>query len=92
MSFAESYDPLWRAYSAGDTVINVSNFMTNSIPLDSTINGFYINKTGDYDLVLEYLPQSWFVEGGIVSVLTLLILIAFILFIRFKKYHLSPKH
>jgi hypothetical protein len=72
MSFAESYDPLWRAYSAADTVNNASNFMTNSIPLYSTINGFYINKTGDYTLNIEYEPQVWFVQGGIISVITMI--------------------
>jgi len=91
MSFAESYDPLWKISSVGENVNNVSNFMSNSIPLYSTINGFYINKTGDYTLELDYLPQGWFVEGGIVSVLTLLLIVGFILSMRLKKYHFSLK-
>ena len=56
-----------------------NNFKTNNIPLYGLTNGFYINKTGDYTLVIEYQPQTWFIKGLIISTLSLAgILIAFI--------------
>jgi hypothetical protein len=86
LAFAESYDPLWVAYvdtgngsNKPDSYEN-NNFKTNNIPLYSLTNGFYVNKTGDYTLVIEYQPQIWFIKGLIISTMSLAgILIAFIL-------------
>jgi hypothetical protein len=64
LAFAEAYDPLWEAHSPG--------FKTNSVPLYSITNGFYINKTGEYTLTIEYSPQKWFVYGAIVSIITVI--------------------
>jgi hypothetical protein len=86
ISFAESYDPLWIAYS--DTNNKDSNnqegfLRTNSVPLYSIVNGFFINKTGDYTLIIEYKPQNWFIHGAIVSTITLIAIIV-IYFLRNK--------
>jgi hypothetical protein len=94
MSFAESYDPLWVAYTREDESNNTNttdsitatesdsdnkdSFKIRSIPLYSIINGFYINKTGDYTLTIEYEPQKWFVEGSIVSVVAILLSLSFL--------------
>jgi len=81
VSLAEAYDPLWTAYIVSDE--NKSNFRTNSHPLSGVVNGFNINKTGSYDLTLEYQPQNWFVQGLIVSVLSIiLMLIVTILYLK----------
>jgi len=80
LAFSESYDPLWKVYAEKDDNFNT----TNSIPLFSIINGFIINKTGDYTLTIEYQPQKWFVQGGIVSVITV-ITISMILFIGHRQ-------
>jgi len=78
ISFAESYDPLWIAYSDTSNDSNNhnnninNNFKTSSVPLYSVVNGFFINKTGDYRLIIEYQPQKWFIQGGIVSVITVI--------------------
>jgi hypothetical protein len=80
ISLAESYDPLWIVYAT-----DKSNFKTNSFPLYSTINGFYINKTGNYTLNMEYIPQKWFEEAAIVSIVTLFLIIGFIVMLHYKK-------
>lgn len=49
--FDESYNPLWQAYSGNHS-------FTHSISY-SFLNGFYINETGEYDLVIEYVPQGY---------------------------------
>jgi hypothetical protein len=76
ISFAETYDPLWVAYTDTGNGNNNhdknNNFKTSSIPLYSVINGFYVNKTGNYSLVIEFQPQKWFIEAGTVSLLTLI--------------------
>jgi len=71
LSFAESYDPLWIAH------IENNNSKVTNVPLYSMINGFYINKTGDYNLTIEYHPQKWFIEGVIVSIASLIIIIGY---------------
>jgi hypothetical protein len=70
LSFAESYDPLWAVHTEDDN----KNFTASNVPLYSMINGFYINKTGDYILTIEYEPQKWFTEGVLVSLATLIVL------------------
>jgi hypothetical protein len=50
-----------------------NTFKIRSVPLFSTVNGFYINRTGNYSLVIEYEPQKWFLQAGIVSVAALIL-------------------
>ncbi|MBV9175755.1 MAG: hypothetical protein JO297_01810 [Nitrososphaeraceae archaeon] len=73
LAFAEPYDPLWIAY------IDKNNFKANSIPLYSIINGFYINRTGEYTLYIEYQPQKWFFEGLVITIVTITALVAYII-------------
>jgi hypothetical protein len=57
-----------------------NNFKINNIPSYGLTNGFYVNKTADCTLVIEYQPQIWFSQGLIVSTLSLAaILVASIL-------------
>jgi len=69
LSFAESYDPLWEAriYKNGQKIKIVK-----SIPLYSVINGFWIDQTGDLEIVIRYKPQDWFEIGLVISTLTFL--------------------
>jgi hypothetical protein len=80
ISFAESYDPFWTAYAihsnTGDGLSNNDkNFKVNSIPLYGVTNGFYINKTGNYDLVIEYEPQNWFIQGSVASTISVVLIL-----------------
>jgi hypothetical protein len=68
LAFAESYDPLWTVHSEN----NNDNFRATNVPLYSMINGFYVNKKGDYTLAIEYEPQKWLIEGVLVSIATLI--------------------
>jgi hypothetical protein len=88
LAFAESYDPLWTAYSeTGDQNSSMStndnvNFKVNSVPLYGVTNGFYINKIGDYSLIIEYQPQNWFVQGAKVSLLFLVVMATGLMLLR----------
>jgi len=67
LSFAEAYDPLWeaRVYRDGKLMEKV-----RSIPLYSVINGFWINETGNLEIVIRYTPQDWFEIGLAISATT----------------------
>lgn len=65
LTFAQPYDPLWTAHTEDNS------YSTNSIPLFSLSNGFYINKTGEYTLVIEYKAQQWFNQGGAITIIAL---------------------
>ena len=41
--------------------------VVKSIPLYSVINGFWIEETGDLDVVIRYKPQDWFEIGLVIS-------------------------
>ena len=94
LSLAESYDPLWVAYiddssgSNGEVSEHENNDKIKSTPLYSIINGFYIDRKGDYSLIIEYEPQKWFLEAGIVSIIALILSIV-ALVIQERKLKLS---
>ncbi|MDH5770203.1 MAG: hypothetical protein OEZ25_02800 [Candidatus Bathyarchaeota archaeon] len=79
LAFTESYDPLWIVHGDG--------FFVRSFPLYSVINGFHINKTGTYELVIEYEPQKFFDLGlyiSAVSVATISVLCVILSHKRFE--------
>jgi len=81
LSFAESYDPLWeaRVYKDGKLVKNIE-----AIPLYSIINGFWVDETGNLKIKIIYKPQDWFRAGFIVSFISLLCSLVFILLSSFR--------
>ncbi len=76
--FSESYDSLWR----------IENVQTgekeSSYPLYSLINGFYIEKDGEYDIYFS--PQKYVYPGMIGSGLTLFLAVSTLIISRKKKY------
>jgi hypothetical protein len=75
LSFAESYDPLWVA-----RVKDGKTKEYQSIPLYGVINGFWINKTGEYEIEIRYKPQEWFYIGLAISATTFIACIGYILY------------
>jgi hypothetical protein len=93
LSLAEGYDPLWVAHTISDSHNSSkekNNFKTSSIPLYSVVNGFRINQTGDYTLVLEYLPQEWFTRAGLVSLLGLALMPVIFLISQYMRLSRHP--
>lgn len=78
--FPEAYDPLWTAKvkenEHGETV------EYKSIPLYSIINGFWINKTGQYEVDVTYKPQEWFYIGAAISIATILGSLGYLIYRR----------
>lgn len=83
LSFSEAYDPLWVCYVNGERI--------SSIPLYGVFNGFWINKTGQLDIVIEYEPQNWFYTGCAISITTFLACTAYLAYSYTKTKHLLQK-
>jgi 2-polyprenyl-3-methyl-5-hydroxy-6-metoxy-1,4-benzoquinol methylase len=67
---SEAYDKNWKA--------KLNNAVVSPISLFS-LNAFEINKTGESTIIIEYEPQSWFLDGVIVSVVTFFVCLFFFL-------------
>ena len=63
-----------------------NDFKVNSIPLYSVVNGFHVNKTGNYSLIIEYQPQSWFLQAGTVSLVALMVVLMIIFISKYYPY------
>ncbi len=59
----QKFDARWKASVARDD---------RHVEVDSYANGWYIDKPGDYDVVLTYAPQKTFYIGMIVSGIAIL--------------------
>jgi hypothetical protein len=70
--FSDSYHPLWRAYIDGEEIQSIISY--------SFINGFYIQKTGEYEVTIEFIGQRYVWIGGIISLTTFIFAISYILF------------
>ncbi len=83
--FAESYDHLWTAKIVKIEGKDVEYNLIRPIPLYNAINGFQINQIGDLDIIVEYEPQRWLRMGTIVSTITLIICIFYLMYYWRKK-------
>jgi hypothetical protein len=68
--FSESYEPMWKAY--------VENNEISPIPMYSAVNGFYINKTGNFDVTIYFTGQTYANIGLEISAATLITVVAII--------------
>jgi len=66
--FSESYNKDWLAYVDGEQVLSEQHYVANSYA-----NAWHINKTGTYDIVLEFWPQKLFYIGSAISLTALIV-------------------
>ena len=64
LALTEAHDSLW--------VARVNGGEYESQPLYSVINGFWIDQTGELEIIVEYKPQRWFFYGAGITVVSLL--------------------
>jgi len=81
LAFGEAFDPLWTARLDGKTV--------DPVRLYSTINGFRIDKRGDFKMTIEYIPQGWFTIGMILSLVVLFLCLAYLGLVLVRRRHLN---
>ncbi len=73
--FSESYNPYWNAYlnEVGDGTNWVEALYEDALSEDNHLmvngyaNSWYIDKNGEYDIILYFKPQSFFYIGAIIS-------------------------
>ena len=70
-SFSESYHKDWIAYVDGREV--ESHLMANGYA-----NAWYINKTGTFEIILDFWPQKLFYIGSAISLTTFILCVFYI--------------
>jgi len=77
VAFAEPFDQRWEAtvYKGGNKVDTVK-----STPLYGSINSFQIKQTGNLDIVLNFAPQYWYYIGFIISGITFVTCIFYLIY------------
>ena len=75
--FSETYDELWRA-RMGEKVIA-------SKPFEKILNSFEVDKTGDFELQINFTPQKYVYYGGVVSLVTLLLSFGGLIYLKWQK-------
>jgi len=60
LSFAKSFDPLWKAKSDEDKLAHLPNY--------GILNGFIATEARNDVVVIEYQPRTWFNIGVLVSI------------------------
>ena len=76
LAFSETYHSLWRAYT--------DDREYQHFPLDTQLNGFIINKTGNFEITIEFIMGEAHHYGETISILTLLIVGISYLFLEDK--------
>jgi hypothetical protein len=76
--FTETYDPLWKIKIDG------SKF-ADPMRVYYFLNGFDIDEPGQHIIEIEYTPQTWFNIGVVVTVITLLVFLAYGIIYMFKR-------
>jgi hypothetical protein len=69
--FSESYHPSWKAYIDSQEV--------SPVIVDSLVNGFFINRTGNFDVTLYFTGQDIVNIGLIISFGGIILVIALVL-------------
>ncbi len=78
--FSEGYDPGWR----GNIIDEELNPVLFSVPYEKHINSFIINRNGTYTVEVYYANQIWVNIGIVVSVVSLIFSVVFII-VTYKK-------
>jgi len=79
LGMADAFDKHWIAYGKGLGRID-------SIPIYGMLNGFYIDKTGNFTVTIEFEPQQWFYTGLAITGLTFAGTLAFLIWVDRKTW------
>lgn len=91
LNFLESYHPLWKAYYLnGNKQEQVND--NNHILINNYANSWYIDKKGNYKMLIEFLPERSFERGKIISGIAIGLSIVFIIGYSIKKIIQRKRH
>ena len=72
--FSDSYHPLWKVY--------LENREIPSTPTDYCVNGFFIDRIGEYSVILYFTGQEYTDLGYGLSLITIVGLLVILIFHR----------
>lgn len=89
--FSESFNKGWRAYSRKENIIDKTFFeklvlgnifsnkeqIKNHFLINGYANGWFIDKSGKFQIILEYRPQIFFEIGVLISILFILVVVIY---------------
>ncbi len=80
LTFSQRFSPDWKVYLDGETKNEVAE--KNHVVTNGYANTWYIDKTGDFTLLVEYKPQRLFYMAIIVSAIAFVAAIGILFFKR----------
>lgn len=85
--FSESYDPQWyvRRINGNYSDKHGMNRTISSNPYDKKLNSFTLDEGGSYELEVFYLPQKYVNIGLLISGVTVIVLVSFIVMLYRKR-------
>ena len=78
---SELYDPGWEVFTTLGERLPLNHFLANSYA-----NGWEIDKIGDYELIIKYLPQDILIPTEKISEIVAILTLIFLIWIFGKKY------
>lgn len=79
LNFGESFDSGWKAYVEGDKKSIIEN---NHLKTNGYANGWFIDRKGNYNIIVKYQPQRIFNIGLVISGISATIFILGFLLVR----------
>jgi hypothetical protein len=74
---------LATSYTLDDSwIANVNNQQIKPSPIYLGFSGFQINQTGQFDVIIEYKPQTWFIYASAISITSVGLIFAIYLYVR----------
>jgi hypothetical protein len=77
LTFDREYDRLWAA--------RVDDREYRPVMMYNGMNGFYVNETGELDIVIEYKPHSWFLFGSFITCITAIFSVGYLVYQSWKR-------
>jgi len=77
--FGENFDGGWKAYLS-DTHASITE--ANHLMVNDYANGWLINRTGYYDIMIEYWPQRLFYIGLVTSGASIIFILLSVIYIK----------
>jgi len=84
--FRQLFHPSWGIKVKGDEALELEG---EHVLIDGFANGWYLDKLGNYTLVVEFQDEKVLLIGRTVSVISLFVFLTFIVFIYAKKTYFT---
>lgn len=80
LGFSDRYSESWKLFDNNNNAIENSHFVLNGYA-----NGWYLSKTGSYDIKLRYTQQDVFISGVKISAIAAVFILSYLLLSFYKR-------